>query len=220
MNVYFISGLGADKRAFQKIILPASFNTIHIDWILPIKNETLTNYSLRLAERIDTLRPFVLIGLSFGGIVACELTKVLTPVKSIIISSASSNKQIPWYFKLIGGLGINKIIPTRILKFKNYFTFWLFGAKTIEEKNLLAQILEDTDEVYLKWAINVILHWRNEEKPANIFHIHGTEDKILPIRFTQPDAIIKDGRHFMVFSKHDEVNKIINTQLNDLLTKK
>lgn len=217
MNVYFISGLGADKRAFKKITLPDSFTPIHIDWIQPLKNETLMDYSLRLAQKIDTSQPFVLIGLSFGGIVVCELTKVLYPVKSIIISSVASNAQIPWYYKVIGKLGIHNLIPTAVFKSSNPITRWAFGAKTKEEKEILKQILSGINEQYLRWSINAIVKWNNDVVPNNIFHLHGTEDNIFPIRFTKPTVQINGGRHFMVISKHREVNGIINSELERLL---
>jgi len=216
VTVYFISGLGVDKRAFQKIQLPHGFEICHIDWISPLHNETLTAYSLRLAEKIDTQKPFILIGLSFGGIVITEIAKKFKPLKSIIISSASSNKQLPWYYKLIGKLGIQKIIPTGLLKIPNPLTFWAFGTTTKEEKELLTQVLKEIDKKYLMWSINAILTWTSEDKPANLFHIHGTADKILPIKFVEPDVIIEGGKHFMILSKADEINEILNEELSKI----
>ena len=61
-TAYFISGLGADRRAFKKIILPPEYDIKHIDWISPLRDEPFKNYCLRLAEQMDTTREFVLIG--------------------------------------------------------------------------------------------------------------------------------------------------------------
>ena len=41
MKVYFVSGLAADKRVFKHIILPVGFETVYLDWITPLKNESL-----------------------------------------------------------------------------------------------------------------------------------------------------------------------------------
>jgi pimeloyl-ACP methyl ester carboxylesterase len=213
VTVYFISGLGADKRAFKNIKLPDKFEIIHIDWLSPLDNETLTEYCLRLSDKIDRQKPFVLIGLSFGGIVVAELSKSLKPNKSIIISSASSSKQLPWFYKAIGWLRVHKLIPVALLKSANRLTFWAFGIKTADEKILITQILKDIDKVYLKWAINEILNWRSNEKPRNLLHIHGTDDNILPIRFVQPDIRINGGRHLMVLSMSDTINEILKTEM-------
>jgi hypothetical protein len=50
-KVYFISGLGADKRAFS--FLDLSFcEPVFIDWIQPLKNELLPEYALDLKNKL------------------------------------------------------------------------------------------------------------------------------------------------------------------------
>lgn len=213
INAYFISGLGADKRAFQKIRLPRRFEIRHIEWISPLENEPLTDYCMRLAGQIDTAKPFVLIGLSFGGIVVAELAKKLKPLKSIIISSVPDSGQFPWYFRLAGRTGLHRIIPPRMLKSANGLTVYAFGIKSPEEKFLLSEIVENIDENYLKWAVNAILTWNNREKPANLIHIHGTHDRTFPIRYVQPDIKIEGGRHLMVLSMADTINGVLEKEL-------
>jgi len=62
MNVYFISGLGADKRIFSKIRLNDKFKIIHLDWISFEKKETLKSYAERLCKSIDKSEPFSIVG--------------------------------------------------------------------------------------------------------------------------------------------------------------
>ena len=97
-NVYCLSGLGADKRVFTKLELKG-YRQIHLDWLVPNNQESLTNYVKRLAVEIKDNNPIV-IGLSFGGIVAIEIAKQITVKKVILISSAKQSHEIPWYFKL------------------------------------------------------------------------------------------------------------------------
>ncbi|MGN6647483.1 MAG: alpha/beta fold hydrolase, partial [Cytophaga sp.] len=70
MVLYFFSGLGADKRVFKKLRLPEHVEIRHVEWIQPQPEESLKNYVRRLSAVIQTDKPFCLIGLSFGGIVA------------------------------------------------------------------------------------------------------------------------------------------------------
>lgn len=35
----------------------------------------------------------------------------------------------------------------------------------------------------------------------NVVHIHGSADKILPVKFTKPDFIILKGGHLMTLNK-------------------
>ena len=80
MTAYFISGIGADYRMFTHIRLPEGYQAVYIHWIPPKKKEPLGAYASRLIAQIDTAEPFVLIGLSLGGIMAVEIAKRYPPV--------------------------------------------------------------------------------------------------------------------------------------------
>jgi len=211
MNAYFISGLGADKRIFSKLKLNEKINIIHIDWIEPKKNETLATYALRLSEVIDTSQPFALVGVSFGGMIAVEIAKILAPVVTVIISSTMISSQLPGLYRFAGKLGLLKFIPARLLKSSNKLTQnYYFGTRSGSEKILLSKIIKDTDPYFLKWAIGSILSWKNETKPERTYHIHGTNDKILYSKTAQPDFVIDNGTHFMVYQNANEISVIIN----------
>ncbi|MCZ4222300.1 alpha/beta fold hydrolase [Pedobacter rhodius] len=216
MNVYFISGLGADKRIFSKIKLDNKLNIIHLNWIAFHKNESLKNYAERLSKSIDQSKPFSLVGVSFGGMIAVELAKLLEPKVTIIISSTLLSKHLPFIYRLAGKLGLIKIVPANILKssnsiIQNYF----FGTKLKEERELLKNIIEDTDAHFLKWAIGSILSWKNNTKPKKLFQIHGTNDKILYTNKVEPDFSIKGGTHFMVYQKANEISALISKLILD-----
>jgi pimeloyl-ACP methyl ester carboxylesterase len=214
MVIYFISGLGADERAFQKLSLPTNWTIKHLKWLDIGLNETLESYVLKFSKLIDISKEFVLVGLSFGGIMATELNKIIQPKAIILLSSITTRQELPVIYKLIGLLKINRLIPQLMLNKVFPFTDWYFGIKTKEEKILLRQIIHDTPPPFLKWAINEILHWKNTERPATVFHIHGTKDRIFPIRNLNIDLKIKNGGHFMVYTKADEISKILIERLS------
>ena len=102
-TVYVFSGLGADERVFCKINF--SGYTVHfIQWIAPKKNEAIEDYSLRLTAQITKENP-ILVGLSFGGMMAVEVAKHISTEKIIIISSAKSKMK----FLFILGLRVSLV---------------------------------------------------------------------------------------------------------------
>lgn len=218
MDLYFISGLGVDKRVFQKLSLPSDFSIHHIEWIKPLEKESVASYAKRLSANIDQSQPFVLIGLSFGGMIAVEMNQYLKPLKTIIISSASNFMELPWHVRFMRFLPVQNLLSPTLLKKSNPLYFWLFGIKTSEEKNLLSKILKETDNAILKWSIHAITNWRNREVPPNLVHIHGKQDKLLPIKFSKVDIEVEGGGHFMVFSKAVEISAILNDLLLSLLS--
>ncbi len=215
MNVYFISGLGADKTVFQKIKIPAHCTAHHIEWITPLPYEPLTSYANRLTVQMNTEVPFAIVGVSFGGMLATEMYKMLKPHKTIIISSIWSQSQLPAYLKATGKIKLHYIIPAWFYTHANAVTLWLFGARTADEKQLLKTIFKNTDVSFMRWAFTAIGNWQSPytKKPSGIVHIHGTNDRILPMGSMTPDVALKGGEHLMVYSKADEISLLLNNVL-------
>jgi pimeloyl-ACP methyl ester carboxylesterase len=213
MNLYFISGLGADKRIFQNLVLPEVFKIYYIEWVTVSENESMESYCRRLSSQINQKEPFSLVGLSFGGVIATELSKFLSPVQTVLISSFCFKKEVPWFYVLLGNSGIYKILPPRFLLKPNNIAFRLFGAYKPEIKNLLTNILEDTDPAFFEWAIRQLFSWDNHWKPANLLRIHGTADKILPYKKIMNAIPVKEGEHLMVYSKSAIVSQILAENL-------
>lgn len=206
-KIYIFSGLGVDKRVFDKIDF-GNLNPKFIDWIEPNKNEPLSNYCKRISKEIKAENP-ILIGLSFGGIVAVEISKIIKIQNVILIASAKTKNELPLLYRIAGSLRITKLIPASILKQQNFLTNWFFGVNSQEDKKLLGRILTETNPKFLKWAINEIANWKNLQKPMNYIHIHGNNDKIIPVKNVEANFIIENGGHFMTVNKPKEIEKII-----------
>ena len=83
-HVYFMPGMCANSMIFERIELSSNFKSHYLDWIPPQKNESLSNYVIRLSKNIKHENS-ILIGVSFGGIIVQELSKILKIKKIIII---------------------------------------------------------------------------------------------------------------------------------------
>jgi len=204
-KLFLFSGLGADKRVFEFLDL-SSYSVQHIEWIHPFLQEQMEKYAERLLPQITAENP-VLIGVSFGGMIALEVAKLIPVEKVILISSARSAKAIPSYFKLIKTLKIDKVVPPRFAKKPNPMIYWLFGIKTKEHKALLAAIMRDTDETFLSWAVESVGEWKNETRPSHLVQIHGNKDRILSCQ--DADYLIDGGGHLMIIDKADQVSNIL-----------
>jgi hypothetical protein len=209
MNLYFISGLGVDERVFQRLKLAPEFAVHYLKWIKPLKKESITNYEKRLSKEIDQSKPFSIVGLSFGGMLAIEMNQF---VKTIIISSANYT-EVPWYIRCLRFVPLYKWIPGWLITKPNRAFYNVIGIKTNEEDLLMRKLLADTDIGLLKWSIDKIIKWHNKSVVQSIVHIHGNADKFLPIRFVQTDCVVNGGKHFMVYSKAEEISGLLNKLL-------
>lgn len=206
-KIYFISGLGADKRAFS--FLDLSFcEPIFIDWIKPDAKESLHQYAMRLKEQINEPSP-IIVGVSFGGMLATEIAKSDATAKVIIISSNKIKKEFPKMLLIGKYIPLYKWIPSTILKKGGSFRVKFFGPKGENQKKVFNQILKDTDTKFTKWAIHSILHWENKIVPDNLVHIHGTSDTLLPYRMVKADYTINKGTHLMIMNHPEEISVLL-----------
>ncbi|MCE7073210.1 alpha/beta hydrolase [Dyadobacter sp. CY327] len=215
MNLYFLSGLGADKRVFSKLELDDRFAVHYIDWIEPLKKESITDYAGRLVSQIDTTRPFQLVGLSFGGIVASELAHIVHPEQIVIISSTPTGVPVSKFYQGLTKFLLLSPFAAPFLKSTNTFTYKFFGADTPELKSLLKSILHDTDSRFLKWALVRMGSWKRQDNLENLYHIHGTADKLIPIKMVKPDVSIDGAGHLMVYAQAKQISDILNKKLSD-----
>ena len=177
MKLYGISGLGADKRVFEYLDLDCKL--IPIEWIEPLKNETIESYSIRISKSINREEDFGIMGVSFGGLVAVEISKRLNPKLTILISSAETKLELRLIYRIIGKTKLLKLIPQFLFDPPRIIADWIFGAVN---KKLLNQILNDTDLYFAKWAVNQLTNWSNIEKLSNpVLKIGGTNYKLGPI---------------------------------------
>jgi len=214
-KIFLIGGLGADERVFQNMDLP-QFEKIFVTWIPPVKNESIESYAKRLSAQIKEPKPCIL-GVSFGGMIATEMAKYYPEAEVFIVSSAKTYRELPWVYRIIGRLGLLKLLPIQFLTYHNRIVDWFFGVKNSKESNLLKSILADTDTIFLKWALQQITHWSNREIPSNLTHIHGDKDRILPIAFTKPNAVIHRGGHLIILNKPLEIEDIIQQKFTSTL---
>lgn len=207
-DIYFVSGLGADERVFR-LLKFEGYRPVHIHWLEPQRGEAIADYAKRLTAQIQSEDPIV-VGLSFGGIMAVEIAKQIPVKQVILISSAKTAAEIPLYFKLFRWLPIHRVFPFKSLLWAGYWLAdWFFSIETLDERKLLRTILLDTDAKFIKWALHRVVVWRNEVIPANLHHIHGLSDRIFPIRFVKAEFSIERGGHLMILNHAAEISTLL-----------
>ena len=212
MKIYGISGLGADKRVFDSLNLILEIESL--TWIPPEDKEDVGTYASRLCSRINEKEDFILLGVSFGGLVAIEISKILKPKLTILVSSIETADELKTLFSFFGKTKINHILPKQLFVPPKSIAYYLFGAK---DKKMLSNILNDTDRYFAKWAVSAMLNWKNDQKITPILKINGGNDRMINGRVDENTVIIKDGAHFMIVDNSTEVSEIINKRIEEII---
>ncbi|NDV94835.1 alpha/beta hydrolase [Dysgonomonas sp. 521] len=209
VNVYFISGMCYNCSVFDKIKLPEGYNKQYIEWHIPRHDESLAEYARTMEKSIDTTKPFMLAGYSFGGVIAQEISCFLSPLKVILISTFKSDGEIPMLFKAAKSTNAADRIPARVYAstelITDLFNRFVYHTPTSEQ----AEVMTFIDPVYVKWAIEQIINWVPRSKCKYLHHIHGTEDQIFPYELIKNAFPVEGGDHLMVLKKADIISIIL-----------
>ena len=206
-TIYGISGLGADERAFSRLEMEG-YQFIFLPWLSPLPKESIKEYAIRMSKGITTDNP-ILMGLSFGGMMCIEIAKLVPVEKVILISSIKSQKELPRWLRMVAVLRLNKIFPLKSYKITEPIQNRFIGISEPDEIALVRSYRKNAPQVYMDWAVNEAIKWRNTWLPPTIYHVHGDADRIFPINYLVPTHVIRGGGHFMIMNKSIEVNEAL-----------
>jgi len=209
--IYFVPGLAASTTIFEYLKLSEDkYELYYLDWLIPIsQTENITDYAKRMCARIKHENP-VLIGVSFGGIMVQEMSKIVNAKKTIIISSVKSRNELPKRLKVARATRAYKLFPTKTIVNLENFTKYAFGENAKKRVDLYKKYLSMRDENYLPWAIYNVLHWKQESPLENIIHIHGNNDGVFPIKHIKNCTVIDGGTHIMILNKAQKISQLLN----------
>ncbi len=206
--LYFIPGLAATPAIFRNIKVD-DYDCHYFKWEDPQPRDTFTTYSNRLAQRIDTTKPFVLVGCSLGGLMSAEIAKHVKPECIILISSLTHRHQFPNRLKVFRVFQLYRIVPYPVIVSMVGQIRMMKGGGNKEESELVYQMARESTGKFFRWACNQVLFWKHSESHPNTYHIHGTKDTLFPIRRIKPHYTIDGGSHFMVVNEGKKIEKAI-----------
>jgi pimeloyl-ACP methyl ester carboxylesterase len=228
-TIYCISGLGADHHIFDRLELPGCV-LAHLPWLTPADDEAIESYAARMRAGIavggtgtgGATRPVsggirresgqerpIVLGVSFGGMMAIEIAKFLPDPIVIIVSSIRDRHQLPRSIRMSGRLVGKSWAPPAnhpwLAPLQDYF----LGVENEDDARIARQYRGNVDPRFLRWAIRRIALWKNEWRPAAFYHLHGTKDRTFPIRLVEPTHRVEGGGHLMIHNRAAEISKIL-----------
>ena len=205
-HVYFVPGLAAGREIFRNIRFPENYETHILEWLIPQKNESLAAYALRMSKGIahDNV---ILVGVSFGGVVAQEMSVFLNLKKLVIISSVKSRNELPRRMKFAGISKAYRLIPTSMILSSENLTKFAVGPKTKKRLALYQKYLHVRNKQYLDWALKEMVTWSRQQPLENVVHIHGNNDMVFPMKYINGCRVVHGGTHIMILNKGREISQ-------------
>lgn len=207
--VYLFPGQGADARLFKHLKLPPGYDTVNISYPIPHKRESLHAFALRFVKQIDQSSPYILMGVSLGGMICTELSDTLVPLKTILISSAKGIHELPNRYTFAQNVPINRLIPKRITKGSARLLQGIVEPDRKYDKETFKDMLKRKDPFYMQRTVDMIIQWERVTYSPSIIHIHGNTDHTIPIKNVQYDYLVEEGSHMMMITKAREINLLL-----------
>lgn len=199
--VYLMPGMAANPDIFEHIELPEEdFILRYLDWKKPFKGESLKAYSKRIAEDVKEPNP-VLIGVSFGGVIVQEISKLIRVKRVVIISSVKTHSELPSRLKFLATTGLDKVLPTFLAPYAVNLRNLPLGRHIEKRLELYDKYMTHTGKHYLDWSIHALINWSQKSPLKNVVHIHGDRDKVLPIDNIETCIRVKGGTHVMIVNR-------------------
>lgn len=210
-HVYFVPGLAASPSIFEFIDLPSSqFEKHLLKWFVPPFKMTLAEYANELNKNI-VHENFVLIGVSFGGLLVQEMAKYVKAKKIVIISSVKTSDELPKKMQFASYTSAHKLLPTSLVSSVDFLAKYAFGETVTKRLKLYEKYLDMRDTKYLDWAIDQMVNWKQKEPHSNLVHIHGEKDPVFPIERIKDCIPVKNGTHTMIIHRAKWFNEHLPT---------
>ena len=212
--IYFVPGLAANSKIFEHIQLNRTkYECRFLEWKIPIsKDESIEAYAQRMCDDIIHENP-VLIGVSFGGIMVQEISKLIPTKKVIIISSVKTCLEFPKRLKLATATKAYKLFPAKFIENLDAYIDYFLGDFQQKKIDAYKKYMSVRNAEYLHWAIHTVLHWKQVKKLPNTHHIHGNNDAVFPSKYIKNYTNIEGGTHAMILIKakkiSEEIDKIL-----------
>ncbi|TVZ14560.1 YqiA/YcfP family alpha/beta fold hydrolase [Maribacter sp. MAR_2009_72] len=201
IHVYCMPGMAASSAIFEYIKLPNTHFKMHfLEWDIPPHNCTFTSYAEQMCQKIEHGNS-VLLGVSLGGLLVQEMSKFIEVKKIIIISSIKLTQEMPNKMNFARYTGVHKILPTRLVNNVEFLAKYAFGEPVVKRLDLYKRYMSIRDTDYIDWCIDKMVHWKQNELPNNLVHIHGEKDTVFPITKIKDCITVPNGTHTMIIHR-------------------
>lgn len=208
-TLYMIPGVATDRRVFAALAL--DYPVVYLEWTTPLHaKESMADYAQRLASQIDPDSNPVLVGYSFGGMMAIEISKHIAVEAVILISSIKHYQERPVAMMLGASIRLHRVVKAEFGKNFRFAYAWLNDPANAHEEAFIDTMAAEMNPRHTDWAIANALNWRHKAPVARLYHIHGDADRIFPIRYVGRCIRIQGGSHLMLLNKGPEISAHIH----------
>ena len=202
-------GLGANKD-LDKYHQTIGSKRQWIEWEDPSGVNSVQEYAQRLEHQIRRTDDIFYIGISFGGLVCLEMSRILKPRGIFHLGSLQSAKEISTVIRLFSNFVPS--LPSVLFNlslFPKKLLYYYFGISHGRHRAEFEEMLQGYAPQFVRRLVVLALRYSSLEKyDIPIIRIHGSRDKIVSNPRGKIDFLVNGG-HIISMSNSSEVNEYI-----------
>lgn len=204
MSLHLLPGLGATSALYSGYSFPFTAQALEYP-CPPGPGCSFDGYAAFLIRQYGIRAGDCLIGVSLGGMLACEISKQVRIAKLTLISSGTQREHLhPWLTRL---------------SFLGPYVPWAQIQRVMrplpglsEARRQAVAMFREADPDFVRWACSCAADWPGLVEHEDLVSIHGDCDLVFPIRRQRVHHTIKGGGHLMVISQRVEILQLLLTR--------
>lgn len=196
--LHLLPGLGATPALYKEY--PFTCETKACAYRLPAsKCLTLADYAAFIIETQSIQPGDDVIGTSFGGMLACEISAQVTLRKLTLISSSPKWEYLSPLLRKAAFMA--PFVPWPLIR----LAAWPLPFQAAADKEAV-HMFRQSDMAFVRWATLALTQWGGRPPVGDCLQIHGDRDLIFPLSL-QPtlQTVISGGGHLMVLARAGEL---------------
>jgi hypothetical protein len=201
---YLITGFSLDRRVLEILDLPPEkFRCV--DLIAAEPRETLPHYALRLADRLGFQTGDAVSGLSFGGMVALEISHQCQASRLLLLASCTHPRFIRPLFRASGRLA--PWIPDAALHalFQNIPAILrLMGMHTSKNAAFLREVMGSFPATLMRQLPGMMRNWEGCEPSVPYAALHSDQDWLIRPPLHLRELTLLPGKSHLLTVSHTQ----------------
>jgi hypothetical protein len=145
--------------------------------------------------------------------VASVMARHVRPRALVLIASCTSGRAVRGYRRVLAPLLASFPWKRPLPRAAWPLVAWFFGARAPHHRKALYRLLAQAPIPFVQWGLSAIVRWSPATAASaaatRVRHIHGTSDRLLPIRGVHPTDVVQGGGHFINVTHADQVNECV-----------
>lgn len=215
-RVWVLPGMGADSRIFRSFKFP--WNATYLEWIEPLKGESLSAYADRLLNAYPIKENDLLFGYSFGGIIAQDWAARNKVQRVVLLNSLHHEVALRPLYHRLAKTGVLKWAPqgsiVRIITF-----IAKLNSQPSRELDLALETMEQFECSYYRWVLHAVLNWERSKPLAPVDTIYGELDPVFPTQKPSNDRfwVLKGATHLSFTTHSAQISNLLKEKVDPVL---